>query len=94
MSVNEKKYIDLSNEEIANTITHGLGFLLSLLGLFLLLSYNNPNNDIWRTVGFTIYGISLALLYLSSTLYHSSRVTRLKKIFRRFDHSAIFLLIP
>ena len=93
MSVNEKKYIDLSNEEIANTITHGLGFLLSLLGLFLLLSYNNPNNDIWRTVGFTIYGISLALLYLSSTLYHSSRVTRLKKIFRRFDHSAIFLLI-
>ena len=82
-----------SVEEIANSITHGLGFLLSIAGLFALLYYNNPTNDIWRTVAFSIYGSSLILLYLSSTLYHSARDSKLKKIFKRFDHSAIFLLI-
>ena len=80
-------------EETANTITHGLGVLLSIAGLFTLLYYNNLENDIWRTVGFSIYGSSLILLYLSSTLYHGTKDSKLKKIFKRFDHSAIFLLI-
>ena len=88
----KKKHIHLSNEEIANSITHGSGFLLSIIGLFFLLFYKS-GGDIWRIVGFSIYGTSLSLLYLSSTLYHSSRDSKLKKIFKRFDHSAIFLLI-
>jgi len=88
-----EKHMHSPSEEIANTITHGLGFFLSIFGLFALLYYNNPTNDIWRTIAFSIYGTSLILLYLSSTLYHSVRDNKLKKIFKRFDHSAIFLLI-
>ncbi len=88
-----EKHMHSSKEEIANTITHGLGFVLSIFGLFALLYYNNLENDIWRTIGFSIYGSSLILLYLSSTLYHGTRDSKLKKIFKRFDHSAIFLLI-
>ena len=93
MSINEKEHSHSYSEEIANSITHGLGFILSIIGLFVLLRYNNHDGDIWRTIGFSIYGTSLILLYLSSTLYHSSRDIKLKKIFKRFDHSAIFLLI-
>ena len=93
MSTRKNRYNQTLLEEIANSITHGLGFLLSIAGLFALLTYNNPDNNIWRTVGFSIYGTSLILLYLSSTLYHGSRDNKLKKIFKRFDHSAIFLLI-
>ena len=93
MNIDKNKHMHSRREEIANSITHGLGFLLSIFGLFALLYYNNTENDIWRTVGFSIYGSSLILLYLSSTLYHSSRDSKLKKIFKRFDHSAIFLLI-
>ena len=93
MDTNQKKHIHSSSEEIANSITHGLGLLLSVVGLFALLYYNNPENDVWRYVGFSIYGTSLILLYLSSTLYHSSTNNNLKIIFKRFDHSAIFLLI-
>ena len=68
MGNNKHTYSPL--EETANTITHGLGVLLSIAGLFTLLYYNNLENDIWRTVGFSIYGSSLILLYLISTLYH------------------------
>ena len=80
-------------EEFINSMTHGFGFVLSIIGTFILIYYNNPNSDIWRSIGFIIYGVSLTLLYLSSTLYHGSKDTKLKKIFKRFDHSAIFLLI-
>ena len=93
MTKNHQKNSYSESEEVINSITHGFGLILSIAGLFILLYYNNPNNDIWRSVGFSIYGVSLILLYLSSTLYHSSRDSRLKKIFKRFDHSAIFLLI-
>ena len=93
MKTSKAKHGHSPSEEIANSITHGLGILLSITGLFVLLKYNNPIGDIWRTIGFSIYGTSLILLYLSSTLYHSVRDNKLKKIFKRFDHSAIFLLI-
>ena len=56
MGNNKHTYSPL--EETANTITHGLGVLLSIAGLFTLLYYNNLENDIWRTVGFSIYGSS------------------------------------
>ena len=92
--LNNKKINNHSlSEEFANSITHGLGFLLSIPGSFILLYYNNPDGDIWRTIGFSIFGITLGILYLSSTLYHYSTDSKLKKIFKRFDHSAIFLLI-
>lgn len=80
-------------EEIANSITHGIGFGLSVAGLTLLVVYASFTGDPWRIVAFAIYGTTLALLYLTSTLYHSITHTEAKSIFRRLDHSAIYLLI-
>ena len=80
-------------EEIANSITHGLGLVLSIVGLTLLLVLATKNGDPWRIVSFSIYGASLSILYLVSTLYHSLTHSRTKAIFRRLDHSAIYLLI-
>ena len=80
-------------EEIANSITHGIGFGLSVAGLILLVLYASYTGDPWRIVAFSIYGTTLALLYLFSTLYHSISHSRIKSIFRRIDHSSIYLLI-
>ena len=80
-------------EEIANSITHGLGLCLSIIGTIFLLVYATENGDPWRIVGFIIYGASLTILYLFSTIYHSLTHSRAKAIFRRLDHSAIYLLI-
>ena len=80
-------------EEIANSITHGLGFGLSIAGLTILLIYATSDGDLWRILAFGVYGTTLITLYLVSTLYHSLTHSRAKAIFRRLDHSAIYLLI-
>ena len=80
-------------EEIANSITHGLGICLSILGTIFLLVYAAENGDPWRIVSYIIYGSSLTILYLFSTIYHSLKHSRAKAIFRRLDHSAIYILI-
>lgn len=80
-------------EEIANSITHGIGTGLSIAGLTVLVVLAALYGDVWRIVSFSIFGSSLVLLYLASTLYHSFQNPRVKKIFQIFDHSAIYLLI-
>jgi hemolysin III len=81
-------------EELVNSISHGIGVLLSLAGLILLLVAAAASQaDAWRIVSFSIYGGTLLLLYLSSTLYHSIPNMKAKKILRIFDHSAIFIFI-
>ncbi|WP_420641181.1 PAQR family membrane homeostasis protein TrhA [Candidatus Leptofilum sp.] len=80
-------------EEIANSITHGIGAALSIAGLTLLVSLAVIYGDVWRVVSFSIYGGSLVLLYLCSTLYHSIQHPKVKRVLRIFDHSAIYLLI-
>jgi hemolysin III len=80
-------------EEIANSITHGIGTGLSLIGGIILVVLAILYGDIWRVVSFSIYGASLILLYLASTLYHSFRNPRLKHLLRIIDHAAIYLLI-
>jgi len=80
-------------EEIANSITHGIGAGLSIAALVILVILASRRGDAWRIVSFSIYGASLILLYLSSTLYHSFVNPKIKKIFRIIDHSAIYLLI-
>ena len=76
-------------EEIANSITHGVGALLSIAGLVTLIVLADNTNR----VSFIVYGVTLVLLYLASTLYHSLIFTRARVLFRKFDHMVIFLLI-
>lgn len=80
-------------EEIANSITHGIGFLLSTAGLVLLIVFSAQTGDPWRVVSFTIYGVTMLLLFLFSTLHHSIQHKKTKYVFEIMDHSAIYLLI-
>lgn len=90
----ENNYRTLSlGEEIVNSITHGVGTLLSIAALVILVVYASIKGNAWHVVSFSIFGASLVILYLSSTLYHSFTKEKLKNLFVRFDHAAIFLLI-
>lgn len=80
-------------EEIANSLTHGLGIIFGIVSLIILLSASIRKGDMKSIVGFTIYGACLILMYLASTLYHGVPFKRIKKVLRVFDHSAIFLFI-
>jgi hemolysin III len=80
-------------EEIANSISHGIGTLLSIAGLVLLIVCAVGSGSGWQIVSFSIFGGTLIILYLASTLYHSLPMPRVKQVFKIIDHSAIFLLI-
>lgn len=83
----------LRRQEIANSVTHGLGVALSVAGLVVLVVLASLHATVWHVVSFSVYGASLVLLYTSSTLYHSFRSPRLKQVFHILDHSSIYLLI-
>lgn len=79
-------------KEPFNTYSHLLGVILAIPALLFLVLQSN--GDPWRTVGFTIYGMSLILLYSASALYHWLPLSpRKEDLFRRFDHVAIYCLI-
>ena len=80
-------------EEIANSVTHGIGALLAVAGLIVLISAAVVHGNTWHIVSSSIFGSSMILLYLASTLYHSIPAPRAKKVLRLFDHIAIYLLI-
>ena len=80
-------------EEIAHSITHGVGIVLSIAGLTLLLVQAFLYGNAYQIVSFSIYGATLIFLYLASTLYHSFQQPRVKQMFQIVDHSAIYLLI-
>ncbi len=80
-------------EELANSLTHGLGALLSVAGLVLLVGSAARHGDAWHVVSSAIFGTTLVLLYTASTLYHTSRGERRRQVLQKFDHAAIFLLI-
>ncbi|BES71998.1 hemolysin III family protein [Marinobacter nanhaiticus D15-8W] len=80
-------------EEWLNWTTHGLAALFSVAGMVVLIVLASMAADPWKIVSFSIYGASMTLLFLASTLYHSARQPRLRRIFKMLDHCAIFLLI-
>lgn len=80
-------------EEIANALTHGIGSILSLVGCIFLILKAKKTGDDWHLISYTIFGISLILLYTSSTLYHTLHRLTVKQILRKIDHSAIYFLI-
>lgn len=80
-------------EEWLNQVTHGLAALLSVVGMIVLLVMAAPMDDTWKLVSVSIYGASMTLLFLASTLYHSARQPARRQLFKMLDHCAIFLLI-
>ena len=80
-------------EEIAHSLTHGAGLVLSIGGFVYLVVMSSSRGDAWHIVGCTIFGGTLMLLYAASTLYHGIRHRRVKRVLQRLDHAAIFLLI-
>jgi hemolysin III len=80
-------------EEIVNAISHGLAALLSVAGLTLLVTLAWLQADLVKIISFSIYGASLVLLFSASTLYHALLHAKAKKLFKLFDHCAIYLLI-
>ncbi len=82
-----------SAEELGNTITHGIGLFLSLTGFVILLILAVTHGSAWHIVSCAVYGATLVCLYSASTLYHGIPSPRLKRAFKIFDHSAIYLLI-
>ena len=80
-------------EEIANSVTHGLGLVLSVAGLCVLVTVAGLRGDAWTVTGCAVFGASLVLLYGASTCYHALPAPRWKPWLRVFDHAAIFLLI-
>ncbi len=80
-------------EELANAITHGIGVILSTAMLVLLIVYASLQGTSWHIVSVSIYGGTMFLLYVSSTLVHSFPPGKAKDLFEIFDHSAIYLFI-
>lgn len=80
-------------EEIANSITHGIGIVLAVVALGVLARLSGRYGNMWHIVSACVYGTTLILLYTASTLYHSIQHPRAKNILQTLDHAAIFLLI-
>ncbi len=80
-------------EELANSITHGIGILFSISGLGVLTAFASVFGSVWHIVSCSIYGGTMILLYTASTLYHSIPVQKVKGVLRTIDHISIFLLI-
>lgn len=80
-------------EVLANSITHGIGVGLSIAGIVILIIRAINQGTKWHLVSFIIFGISLLLLYLASTIYHCFTRQPWKALLQRLDHAAIFFLI-
>jgi hemolysin III len=80
-------------EDIANSITHGIGALLSIAGTAFLIAQAVQRGGARHIASLAVYGATLILLHISSTLYHAIRAPRARKVFWIFDHCSIYLLI-
>ena len=81
------------SEEIASSVTHGVGFLLALVALSVMVVFAALRGTAWHVVACSVYGVTLVLLFAASTLYHSLPWPRTKAVMKVIDHSAIYLLI-
>jgi len=80
-------------EELANSVSHGIGIALAIVGLVLLVVYASLRGTAWHIAGVSVYGAMMVALYSASTLYHSVRSPRARHVLRIIDHSSIYLLI-
>lgn len=80
-------------EEISNSITHGIGVILSIAALVILIVFASLYGNVWHLVSFTLFGATMLLLYTSSTLLHALKPGRAKDFFEIMDHSSIYFFI-
>ena len=80
-------------EEIANAVSHGVGFVAAAIGAPFLIAHAARHGDTAAVVGASVFSATMLVLYLASTLYHALPPSRAKHVFRILEHSAIFLLI-
>lgn len=80
-------------EEMANSVTHAVGTILSASGLGVMAVLAAIYGNAWHITSVAVFGASLIILYAISTLYHSVHQPKAKAIFQLLDHSAIFILI-
>jgi hemolysin III len=80
-------------EERLNVVSHGIGLVLSIFGTILLVVKSCLLGTVWHIVSFSIYGVSMILLYTASTVYHASKEPELRKRLNVFDHASIYVLI-
>jgi hemolysin III len=84
---------ETSKEERVNHRTHLIGLFLSVIGLPFLVIYSSLYGDTWHIISYTVYGVTLVLLYIASTFYHGCKTISRKSILRVVDHACIYLLI-
>ncbi|MGH8634045.1 MAG: PAQR family membrane homeostasis protein TrhA, partial [Burkholderiales bacterium] len=80
-------------EEIANSVSHGIGLLAALAAFPILVTAALQRGDPAGIAGASVFAITMVLLYLTSTLFHAFPACRAKRVFQILDHSAIYLLI-
>jgi len=80
-------------EEIAHAVSHGVGILLSIIALTILVAVSFRDGGVRHVVSSAVFGTTLIVLYVTSTLYHSVTHPRVKPVLRKLDHTAIYLLI-
>ena len=85
--------VTITYEELANSVSHGLGLVAAVIALPILVLAAIRQGDMPFIIGASVFAVSMVLLYLASTLYHSVSEGPAKRLFRLLDHSAIFLLI-
>lgn len=82
-----------AKEEIANSLSHGFGILLGIVGGYILISASISYGDSWAVISVIIYLVGMLASYITSTLYHSCGKEGRKEILRKFDHAAIYFHI-
>ncbi len=80
-------------EELISAISHGIGVILAISALVLCVVFASIHGSALSIIASVIYGVSLIMLYLVSTLYHALKPNKAKRVFRVLDHSCVFLLI-
>ena len=81
-----------SSEELVNSITHGIGLILSVIGAIVMV-VDLGRGDVWRVTGCGVYLASLITVYAMSTMLHSCQTPRWKSFFRGLDQGSIYLLV-
>ncbi|BCO08971.1 hemolysin III [Desulfolithobacter dissulfuricans] len=93
MKNTEKTEYYLPTEEKINIISHAIGFILSIAALVLLVTHAIMYGTAWHIISFSIFGTSLIILYIASTLYHSAKNLDLRNRLKIIDHASIYILI-